>query len=102
MTMVITIPPDLEARLRGEAARRGEDAAEYARRLIERGLAPPAANGGRDNRASLAVLDQWERQTATTDPAELARRNAEFEAFKEAMNRNRLEAEGPDARKVFP
>jgi hypothetical protein len=102
MTLIITIPPDLEERLKGQAANRGEDPAEYARRLIERGLGPPPAGAVRDNRASLDVLDRWEQQTAPADAADASRRNAEFEAFKEAMNRNRLESEGPDGRKVYP
>ena len=98
--MTITIPRELEDRLKGEASRQGVDAATYAQRLIERGL--PGPQPVRDNRASLAVLDQWERDTDTSDPAEIARRNEEFEQFKESMNRNRLESEGPDARKIYP
>src|SRR4051812_1651666 len=98
--MTITIPPELEDRLKGEASRQGLDAATYARRLIERALAaPPPAVA---DQATLDLLDQWERDNATDDPAEIARRNEEFERFKESMNRNRLESEGPNARKVYP
>jgi hypothetical protein len=97
--MTIVISDDLETRLRGEASRRGVAADEYARRLIEQGL---AGGKGDSIQATLEVLDNWERENATTDPAELARREREFEEFKEAMNRNRLDSEGPNARKVFP
>jgi hypothetical protein len=97
--MTITIPSEMEARLKGEAQRRGLAADEYARRLIERGLGGAQAES---DQATLDVLDRWERDSATTDPADLARREREFEQFKEAMNRNRLGSEGPDARKVYP
>jgi hypothetical protein len=37
--MTIVIPADLESRLKGEASRLGVAADEYARRLLEQGLA---------------------------------------------------------------
>jgi hypothetical protein len=38
MTMQIDFPPDVEARLREEAARQGQDAAEYVKALVEEHL----------------------------------------------------------------
>lgn len=46
MTLTIELPPDLERRLRHEAAQHGVSLGEYARRLIERQLLPEAAAGG--------------------------------------------------------
>jgi hypothetical protein len=95
--MTITIPSDLEARLRSEAARKGVEPERYATRLLAEHLAPPQSS------QSLADLfAQWEAEDYTDDPAELARRNEEFEEFKRAMNRNRRESEGPDARMIYP
>ena len=40
MTLSINIPPEVERRLKEEAARQGIDEAEYARRVVERSLQP--------------------------------------------------------------
>jgi hypothetical protein len=99
MTLSINIAPDVERRLKEEAARQGIDAAEYAKRVVERSL--PAVVGTRDQ-ATLDLLAQWDREDQTDDPAEIERRNREFEELKESLNRNRLESGGPNARKIFP
>lgn len=39
MTITLTLPPDLERRLRARAARTGQDAASLAGELLERALA---------------------------------------------------------------
>jgi hypothetical protein len=44
MTLVIDLPPGVEARLNSQAAKNGVDAASYALRLIDASLAP----GGTD------------------------------------------------------
>jgi len=95
--LAIALPPETESRLKGEALRHGLDAAQYARKLIEDGLAKAPID-----QVTIDLLDKWERDNATDDPAEIARRQAEFEEFKEGMNRNRLEMEGPNSRKVYP
>ena len=95
--LTITLPPEIETRLKGEASRRGIAAEEYAGKLIADHL-PPAGQSG-----SLADLfAQWEHEDGTTDLAEIARRNREVEEFKQAMNRNRAEMEGPGSRRPFP
>jgi hypothetical protein len=72
-------------------------AEEYVKKLILEHL-PPAENG-----QSLAGLFAgWEAEDGTDDPAEIERRNREVTEFKQAMNRNRLEMEGPASRKPFP
>ena len=103
--MTITLPPHVEDRLRGEAQRRGVDAAVYARELIEKALpAEPAAlpTVGPPDQVTIDLLKKWEAESYTEDPEELARRQVEFEEFKAAMNRNRLEMEGPNSRKIYP
>lgn len=97
MTLTISLPPETEKRLQGEASRRGLDASDFALKLIEEALARPVADQG-----TIKLIERWEREHATSDPAEIARREKEVEEFMEGMNRNRLEIEGPAARKVYP
>jgi hypothetical protein len=52
--------------------------------------------------ATLDLLDKWDREQATDDPDEIDRRQREVEQFKAAMNRNRLEMEGPNSRRLYP
>jgi hypothetical protein len=95
--MTISLPAEVESRLVHQASRLGLAPDEYASRLIAQHLPPMEA------RASLGDLfAEWDREDATDDPAELARRNQEFEELKEAMNRNREEMEGPLSRKPWP
>ncbi len=106
--MTITLPIDMETGLNREAQRHGVNAEEFVKRLIA-GALPPAGTvqdelttQARANQSSIDILNQWERQTATDDPAEIARRQSEFEEFKREMNGNRRETDGPDARTPFP
>jgi hypothetical protein len=99
MTLTVQIPPETEQRLRSEAARLGVDEGECAKRLIE--LALPQ-NSVEVDRATLKLLAQWDKEDETNDPCEIALRNREFEELKTALNQNRLDAGGPDVRKVFP
>jgi hypothetical protein len=97
VSMTIALPDALEKRLRAQAARLGLQADQYAADLLARHL--PAE----PREQSLADLfAEWAADDATDDPAELARRNAEFEGFKQEMNRARRESEGPNARIPFP
>jgi hypothetical protein len=93
--MTIQLSPQTEERLKSEASRRGIEPAEFATQLIEQGLSTP-------NQATLDLLQKWRQQDATTDPAELARRQQEGEQFMENLARNRTEMEGPGARKLWP
>jgi len=47
-------------------------------------------------------MQRWDKEDETQDPEELASRHREFEELKAALNHNRLVAEGPSARKLFP
>ncbi|HET6251298.1 MAG TPA: hypothetical protein VFE47_26680 [Tepidisphaeraceae bacterium] len=95
--LTIPLPVEIEDRLKAEAKRHGLDASEYATKLIEAALPKPTID-----QVTIDLLDKWERDNATDDPEEIARRQVEFEEFKEGMNRNRLEMEGPLARKIYP
>lgn len=95
--MTITLPPEIERRLNGEASRLGVDAADYAKKLIVNALSQSPVH-----ELALDALSKWEALNETDDPEEIARRQQEFEEFKEGMNRNRLEAGGPGAGKVYP
>ena len=97
MTLSLNIPQHLEARLREEAARAGLQPADYVPRLIERHLPRDAGAKG-----LLELLEKWEADDATDDPAELARREREAEAFMTAMNQSRRDSEGPNARIPYP
>jgi hypothetical protein len=94
--MTISLSKELEGRLREHARRHGVEPAEYAARLIEQHL-PPVPD-----QASIDILDQWEAENATDDPAEQARQREEGEEFMRNLARNREEMEGPGARKLWP
>jgi hypothetical protein len=100
MTLMISLDPDLEKRLITEASREGVAPDEYARRIIQEHLPPaglsPAAV------ATLKILDDWERENATNDPEQIARNQREGEEFMQNLARNRIEMEGPNARKLWP
>lgn len=97
MTLTLNISPQLEARLRNEAARLGVTEAEYASRLLEQSLSAAAAPPAPADQATLDLLARWDAEDATDDPAELARRQREWERFKRAMNENSL-----SGRPVYP
>jgi len=70
---------------------------DYVTSLLTRTV-PPAKNA-----KSLAELfDQMQQEQWTNDPAENGRRSREESEFMEAMSRNRLAMEGPDARRLYP
>jgi hypothetical protein len=93
--LTIQVDGQLEQRLKEAAATAGAEPQVVARRLLDQSL-------GKPNAASLALLEEWEGQDKTSDPAELRRREEEGNAFMEELNRNRLESEGPSARKLWP
>lgn len=95
--MTISIPPDLEKRLKEEASRRGVGADQCAVELIARALP-----GAHPNQASLDLLAKWDAEEATDDPAEIERRRVEAEEFMQSLARSRVEMEGPQARKLWP
>jgi hypothetical protein len=104
MTLTIELSASAERMLESAAKRRGIAPADYARLLLERSL-PPVADIEPlevDNDPTLKLLEQWAEEERTDDPEEIARREREFEAFKKAMNQNRLDSDGPNARIPYP
>lgn len=98
MTLTISdLPPEVERRLKSEAARLGVDEAEYVKRLIQQGLPATDEPTRFVDRATLDLVAQWDAEDATDDPAELARRAREWEQFRKSMNEDSL-----SGRPVYP
>ncbi len=88
MTLQLTLPPEVEARLRQEAERRGQPTEAVAVRLLEEHL-PPL-----DNRraAAVALLQGWIEEDAALSPEEA---NANADVLRA------LDADRPSYRKLF-
>jgi len=89
MTLQLTLPPELDARLRQEAERQGRSTETVAMGLLEHHLPPPL-----DERqaAAIAMLQRWREEDAVLTPEE------------EAANANLLRAldeDRPSYRKLF-
>ena len=89
----ISLPPEVEDRLKLEASRQGVGADEYARQLIIENL-PESA----EQPSISELFAAWEQEDRTNDADELSRRNKEWEELKRSLNRNRQEMEGPHSR----
>ena len=94
MSITIELTPAEEARLQAAAASRGVSVTECARRLLTAHL-PPCASGDR----TLELFAQWAAEDATDDPAEIARRNREWEEFRANTNATRAAA---GSRPLYP
>lgn len=80
MTAVtIDLQPELSDRLRELAEASGLSVAEYVKGLLER-IVP-----SRGNEAAVALLASWEKEEATSDPAELEARRRAWEDMKAAL-----------------
>jgi len=95
--MTISIPDNLEARLREPAKQFGMDTENYVAALLARAAASPSSA-----KSIAELFDQMQKEQWTDDPGEIDRRAREEAEFMEAMNRNRLDIEGPGARKIYP
>ncbi|MGA2497580.1 MAG: hypothetical protein ABSH20_07550 [Tepidisphaeraceae bacterium] len=93
--MVIEIDDPLARRLQQAAASEGSQPDVLAKRLLDKTLPLP-------NRATLALLAQWEADEAPADSAERARRQVEGEQFMQELAADRVESEGAGARKLWP
>jgi hypothetical protein len=94
--MHIPLRPETDERLRREAARRGLQPEDFVCRLIESELSG-TDGAAQPNQAALQLLDQWDREDETDDPAEIARRQEAFEEFKAGLN-----ASHSSNRKTYP
>ncbi len=98
--MTILLSEEAANRLNAEASRRGIRAEQLVEQLIDAAI--PVNGAAQPNQSSIDILAAWEAETATDDPAELERRQSEFEEFKKELNRTRIMTDGPDARVPFP
>jgi hypothetical protein len=94
--LTIALPPEIEQRLQGEASRRGVGAEELAVKMITDNLTQVPVSGTLKD-----LFAEWADEDKTSDPAELSKRCQDAEDLKAAINRNRKEMEGPDARTPF-
>jgi len=92
MTLVLELPPDVEAQLAAGATERGVDPTAYALQILRAHL-PQKGEAGRSAQAveapevpTVALFRQWEEEDATADPEELSRRQQAWETFRENMN----------------
>lgn len=105
MTLTISLEPELARRLIEQASREGLDVNEYVRRIVaERFPSPPPKSPisglSPEAVATLKILEDWERENATDDPDELARRAKDGEEFMRNLARNRIKIEGPNLRNL--
>lgn len=71
MTLTLDLPPEMMRRLENEAARYGQTVTEYARMVLEQGLAPRA--GSRPGEEALPDLFAGIRRRSAEDLIALAR-----------------------------
>ena len=100
MNLPIDLNAETESRLKSAATRRGVRPEVYAKQIIEEHL--PLMEGAGTDTATLELLARWDAEDATTDPDEIASRREEIDHFKQAVNENRRQAEGPDSRNLYP
>ena len=100
MNLTIDLNVEAEARLKTAATRRGIKPEVYAKQIIEEHL--PATEDAGTGQATLDLLARWDAEDATTDSDEIASRRRDVDEFKQAINENRLQSEGPASRKIYP
>jgi|GEM_PF-713670 len=97
MTIILELPPEVEAAL-AEDARRGGTTPEriiaeaLKRQYVAPAVAPAAAK--KPVSAMVALFAQWDAEDATDDPEEIARRNQEWEQTKSNLRANRFSLGG--------
>lgn len=82
MTVTLELEPELDSHLRAVAHARGVSVQDYLRRLIA-----DAVQRG-PGESALGLLRKWEAEDATEDENEVVRREREWTAFREALNRS--------------
>jgi hypothetical protein len=100
MNLIIDLNAEAESRLKIAATRRGVRPEVYAKQIIEDHL--PAAENSVSDQATLELLARWNAEDAAADAKEIASCRQELGDFKQAINENRLNAEGPASRKIYP
>lgn len=83
MTITVEVKPELSVHLQKLAQANGVSVETYLARVIE-DVVPRITK-----RSAVELLDSWEEEDATRDPAKLEQRRADWEAFKRAVNEAR-------------
>jgi hypothetical protein len=83
VTVTFDVPPELDEQLKELARAEGMTIETYLTRLVAQAVS------AQPGRAASTLLQAWEAEDFTEDPEELARREREWEALKEALNANR-------------
>lgn len=95
MTVTLNLRPEVEAEIAQKAVAQGATLPDYIEKLIaeavKRQPLPPLLSPEeqrKKNQAAIDMLNEWDEEDKTDDPEEIARRQAEWEAFKKGMNEN--------------
>ncbi len=102
MNLVLNVPRPVAARIEEEAQRAGISPAALLTSVVLEKFAPPpldVESQKRLNAPSIALMEQWLRQSETEDPDELREAEEEARQFKRDMNAPRKEV---GARLLFP
>jgi hypothetical protein len=104
MTVSISLSPTAEQRLADRAKAEGVDLSTFVSNMVEAAAKQltPAREEPHPDQATLDLLDQWEKEDQTDDPAEIARREKELLEFMKGMNESRRFSDGPNARIPYP
>ena len=91
MPTILNLKSEVEAEIAQKAAAEGTGVPDYFEKMIEETVKPePVAARTQTqlekSQATLAVLRQWREEDKTDDIEEIARRQAELNEFKAAMN----------------
>ena len=92
MELTLKLPDDVASRLELEAKRRGIVVGDCLAQIIDERLPKP-----NEPNALSEMFAKWAREDATDDPAEIAKRQSDWEELKAALNANRT-----SGRKLFP
>lgn len=89
--MTLDLKPEVEAEVTRRAEAAGADLQEQINRIIAEAVKrqPPTLSDPalmERNREAQAVLRQWREEDKTNDPEEIARRQADLDEFKTAVN----------------
>lgn len=88
MTLTLELPPEVEGALETEARRKGTTPAQLVLEDLRQRYPAPRQD------KMTALFAQWDAEDATDDPAEITRRNQEWETTKAALEANRVSLEG--------
>lgn len=94
MTLTISLSQESEESLRKKAAAIGQPLDIYAARVLEEAAKSPSLITG--DRGTIDLLQSWNAEDATTDPAELSARQREWEEFAASINGHH-----PSDRKIY-